>query len=117
MYLEIQGAKTRLASVLSTATECNVIPLADFAYLFPSKVMSNGLPKPGVVEPNAAVLQSYASNIDHYGTINLKVIYKGKIIPLECFVIKNGSYSIIGSPAMFKMGVEISFRGPFGGIM
>ena len=46
-----------------------------------------------------------------------KVIYKGKIKPLEFFVIKNGSYGIIGSPAMFIMGVEISFRRPFGGIM
>ena len=44
----------------------------------------------------------------------MKVIYEGKIIPLEFFVIKNGSYGIIGSPAMFIMGVEISFRRPFG---
>ena len=42
------------------------------------------------------------------------VIYKGKIKPLEFFVIKNGSYGNIGSPAMFIMGVEISFRRPFG---
>ena len=101
MYLELQGAKTYLAARVSTATECNVIPLADFAYLCPSKVTPDGLPKPGVVEPNAAVLNTmYGSEVEHYGTVRLTGICNGKEMPLEFFVVKNGLYGIVGIPAI-----------------
>ena len=105
MYLELLGAKTYLAARVFTATECNVMPLADFAYLFPSKVTPDGLPKPGVVEPNAAVLNAmYGSEVDHYGTVRLTGIYNGKEMPLEFFVVKNGRYGVIGMPTIDLMG-------------
>ena len=97
MYLEIQGAKTYLAARISSATECNVIPLADFAYLFPSRVTPDGLPKPGVVEPNDAVLNSmYGSEkVDHHGTVRLTGIYDGKEMPLEFFVAKKDYMALL----------------------
>ena len=100
MYLEIQGAKTYLAARVSSGTGCNVIPLADFAYLFPSKVTPDGLPKPGVVEPNAAVLTTYGHEVDHYGTVRLTGIYDGEEMHLEFFVVKEGLYGIIGNPTV-----------------
>ena len=111
MYLEIQGAKTYLAARVSSVTECNVIPLADFAYLFPSKVTPDGLPKPGVVEPNAAVLiTTYGPKLDHYGTVRLTGIYDGKEMPLEFFIVKNELYGIIGMPTIDLMGAFSGLR-------
>ena len=106
-YLEIAGARTYLAVRVSSGTECNVMPLVDFAYLFPSKVTSKGLPKHGVLEPNAAVLECRMSgnDMDHYGTINLIVNYKGMQICQEFFVTKEGQYGILGFPAMREMGM------------